>query len=160
MKLYLAGPDVFRPDAREWAAQARETCRRHGFDALTPLDHAESEPGAICEANLALLRKAQIIVANLNPFRGAEPDSGTCFELGFGLALGKKLYGYMDGDETLLQRVCRIESLAIDAPSRDRRGLLIEDFGLPANLMLAMSAHIVRGGLEECLQAIRPRHGS
>jgi len=35
--------------------------------------------------------------------------------------------------------------------------MLIENFGLPCNLMLAISAHIVEGGLEACLQSIRAR---
>jgi len=30
MKLYLAGPDVFRPDAASWAGQVRELCRAAG----------------------------------------------------------------------------------------------------------------------------------
>ena len=34
MKVYLAGPDVFRPDVLEWAETARETCRRYGYEAL------------------------------------------------------------------------------------------------------------------------------
>jgi hypothetical protein len=80
MKIYLAGPDVFRPDAESWANSARELCRQYGFEALTPLDHCETEPRKICEGNLELIRKAQMVVANLNPFRGAEPDSGTAFE--------------------------------------------------------------------------------
>jgi nucleoside 2-deoxyribosyltransferase len=39
----------------------------------------------------------------------------------------------------------------------DHNGWLIEDFNLPANLMLAMSTQIVSGGLEACLQSIRVR---
>jgi len=90
MKIYLAGPDIFRPDSESWASAARDLCRQYGFEALTPLDHGETGPRQICEANLELIRKAQMVVANLNPFRGAEPYSGTVFELGYGMALGKK----------------------------------------------------------------------
>lgn len=156
MKIYLAGPDVFRPDAEAWAAQARELCRQHGFEALTPLDHGESEPAKILEGNLELIRKAQIVVANLNPFRGIEPDSGTAFELGYALAQGKKLWGYLDAREPLVARVRRAGGLAANA-TRDRDGMAVEDFGLPLNLMLALSAQLVEGGLAECLAAIRPR---
>ncbi len=161
MKIYLAGPDVFRPDAESWANSARELCRQHGFEALTPLDHRETEPRQICEANCELIRKAQMIVANLNPFRGAEPDSGTVFELGCGFALGKKVWGYVTSGETLLERVSRLDGqVIIDGASHpiDGNGLMIENFGLPLNLMLAMSAHIVTGDLATCIAAIRPRN--
>lgn len=92
MKIYLAGPDIFRPDVHAWVEVARELCRQHGLEALPPLDHGETEPKKILDGNLELIRKAQIVVANLNPFRGFEPDSGTAFELGYGLALGRKLW--------------------------------------------------------------------
>ncbi len=156
MKIYLAGPDIFRPDAHEWSVNARELCRQHGFEALTPFDHGETEPKKILEGNLELIRKAQMVVANLNPFRGLEPDSGTAFELGYALALGKKLWAYIDSAEPMLERIRRIEALSADAKC-DSKGLAIEDFGLPVNLMLALSAHLVEGDLAACIAAIRPR---
>ena len=159
MKIYLAGPDVFRPEATAWADAVRELCRQHGVEALTPLDHSETLPHKICEGNLELIRKAQIVVANLNPFRGAEPDSGTAFELGYALALGKKLWGYVERGDTVVERVRRLDakvSITGSGP-RDAQGWVIEDFALPVNLMLAMSAQIVVGDLADCLNAIRPR---
>jgi len=154
MKIYLAGPDVFRPDVLEWAETARETCRRYGYEALIPIDHGETEASRICQANLDLIRKAQIIVANLNPFRGAEPDSGTSFELGYALALDKTVCGFVDRMETLLSRVNRIEG-AEPGRTNDSQGMAIENFGLPLNLMLAVPAKIVEGGLEDCLKQLR-----
>src|SRR5437899_958258 len=98
MKIYLAGPDIFRPDATAWAESARALCRQYGFDPLLPCDHSETEPAKIFEANLDLIRKAQIVCANLDlirkaqivcanldTFRGSEPDSGTAFEFGYAL---------------------------------------------------------------------------
>lgn len=156
MKIYLAGPDIFRPDVQEWIANVWELCRQHGFEALTPFDHGETEPKKILEGNLELIRKAQIVVANLNPFRGFEPDSGTAFELGYALAVGKKLWAYVDSAEPLLERIRRAEALSADA-KRDSRGMAIEDFGLPLNLMLALTAQMVEGDLPDCIAAIRPR---
>lgn len=158
MKIYLAGPDVFRPDVLEWAERARETCRRYGHDALIPLDHGETRVSRIFQANLELIRTAQLVVANLNPFRGVEPDSGTCFELGYALALDKKLCGYVERMETLQARVNRIEG-GDPARSHDSQGMAIENFGLPLNLMLAVPAIIVEGGLEDCLKQL-PSGGS
>jgi hypothetical protein len=40
MKLYLAGPDVFRPDAGNGRRGVRALCRAAGHQALVPLDGA------------------------------------------------------------------------------------------------------------------------
>lgn len=154
MKIYLAGPDVFRPDVLEWADSAREICRRYGYEALIPIDHGETIPDRIFQANLDLIRKARILVANLDPFRGAEPDSGTCFEMGYALAMDKKVCGYVERRENLQVRVNRIEGADLER-AHDNRGMVIENFGLPLNLMLAVPAMIVEGGLEECLKKLR-----
>jgi nucleoside 2-deoxyribosyltransferase len=162
MKIYLAGPDVFRPDVTEWATSVRELCRRYGFEPLLPVDHKETQPEKIFQSNIDLIRKAQIVAANLDPFRGPEPDSGTAFELGYALALGKKVCGYVTRLETVAQRVEAAENRC-EPPApygdkiTDRNGLTIENFGLPCNLMLSIPANIVEGGLEGCLQSIRSK---
>ena len=51
MKIYLAGPDVFRPDVAAWAESVRELCRRYGFEPLLPVDHCETAPEKIFQAN-------------------------------------------------------------------------------------------------------------
>jgi nucleoside 2-deoxyribosyltransferase len=154
MNIYLAGPDVFRPGAQAWATEARALCRQFGFEALTPPDHQETTPRTICEANLELIRKAQTVVANLHPFRGAEPDSGTVLELGYGLALGKKAWGYVPSAETVLERVRRLQGHAIDGEESDpvdSGGWAIENLGLPLNLMIALSVNLVAGDLRACI---------
>lgn len=158
LKIYLAGPDVFRRDAAAWAEAARATCRRHGFEPLTPLDHPEYEATGIFQANLALIGEAQLVIANLNPFRGAEPDSGTCFEVGAALALGKQVYGYVARKDTVALRVERHQGSPLTRCGEDlldENGFLVENFGLPLNLMLAVPLNIIEGGLEDCLKAIR-----
>ena len=156
MKIYLAGPDIFRPDVDDWIANARELCRQHGFEALTPFDHGETEPRKILNGNLELIRKAQIVVANLNPFRGFEPDSGTAWEIGFALALGKPVVAYLADVRPLAEKLSA--ATAVSGPSapqpRDPNGFLIEDFGLPVNLMLAVPCRIVAGGLAEALAVV------
>lgn len=162
MKIYLAGPDVFRPDVDAWAADARALCARYGFEPLLPVDHPETSAERIFAANIDLIRKSQVVAANLDPFRGPEPDSGTAFELGYALALGKKVVGYVTKLSNTTDRVRFAQGgveLVRDANGRavDRNGWAVEDFGLPCNLMLAVPAIIVEGGLEACLQSLRPR---
>lgn len=157
MKLYLAGPDVFRPDALTWAEAARQLCQAAGHVALIPLDGVETTAPGIYLANIELIRSADAVLANLNPFRGCEPDSGTCVEVGFALALGKPVIGYLTNAETTTARVERISRTVLDwrnGRPLDQTGLYVEDFGLPLNLMLAVPARIVVGGLGEAVQAV------
>jgi nucleoside 2-deoxyribosyltransferase len=161
MNIYLAGPDIFRADAEAWAAAARSLCRRYGFEPLLPIDHDEVEPARIFAANVAMIRRARVVAANLDPFRGAEPDSGTAFELGYAVALGKTVRGYVTRLDSVVRRVelaaGRPNMSSYDGCVTDDQGMRIENFGLPCNLMLAIPAHIVEGGLEACLQSIRAR---
>jgi nucleoside 2-deoxyribosyltransferase len=157
LKLYLAGPDVFRPDAAQWADEARRLCAAAGHQALIPLDGVETTALGIYDANIALIRSADAVLANLNPFRGCEPDSGTCVEIGFALALNKPVIAYLERDESISQRVARVYGVALDHREGrpvDRDGLYVEDFGLPLNLMLACSVRLVRGDAAACLQAM------
>lgn len=160
MRLYLAGPDVFRPDAAAWAGRVRELCRAAGHEALIPLDDdVPPTAAAIYRSNLQCIAAADVVLANLNPFRGDEPDSGTCVEIGYALALGKPVIGYADDLRPLRERL-RANGPGADGRWRDAAGHVVEDFGLPLNLMLAVPLPLVRGGVAAALQALPQDGGS
>ena len=145
-KLYLAGPDVFLPDALEAGQRKRALCAAYGFEGLYPLDNAVSEAPVstsaaattIYRANAARMRAADAILANLTPFRGPSADAGTAFELGFMAALGKPCFAYTNDARPLLQRTAAACPVTCNADGRwtDADGLTVEDFGLTDNLML------------------------
>jgi nucleoside 2-deoxyribosyltransferase len=148
-RVYLAGPDVFYPDARERGKTLVELCRQHGFEGLYPLDaqldeHIQPLSLAIYQANRALIDRADAVVANLRDWRGHEPDSGTVWEVAYALAQGKPVIGYLPSNETLRERCAAIAPNGTDA-----NGCQVEDFGLPLNLMLAHSLTAVVWGAEE-----------
>lgn len=154
-KIYLAGPDVFRADAREWGQSLKALCREFGFEGLYPLDNdapanlpARALAHWIYEANIALIRQCDLVMANLEPFRGYEPDSGTAFEVGFAVALGKPVWAYHAPMGSIRDQVPNTAGV-------DAAGLQVEDFGLSRNLMLACPATIVEGDARACLAAIR-----
>jgi Nucleoside 2-deoxyribosyltransferase len=163
--LYLAGPDVFRPDADAHARQLQALCARYGFEGLFPLDAqlavpAAAGPGdrarAIYQADIGLLERADAVLANLDFFRGAEPDSGTCFEIGYAVARGKPVYGYVPEGGSWAERIrARHPKLAGADATVDVAGWELEEFGLPVNLMLAVPAVVVAGGAEAALQRLR-----
>ncbi|OHC70541.1 MAG: nucleoside 2-deoxyribosyltransferase [Rhodocyclales bacterium RIFCSPLOWO2_02_FULL_63_24] len=156
MKLYLAGPDVFRPDAIQWAEQVRALCREEGHEALIPLDGDQASAVDIYRSNLRLIGAADLVLANLNPFRGAEPDSGTCVEIGYALALGKPVIGYADSLVPLRHRMHAVGPDA-DGLYRDAKGWIVEDFGLALNLMLSVPVQMEQGGIEAALRVLRQR---
>jgi nucleoside 2-deoxyribosyltransferase len=90
-KVYLAGPDVFRPDAKEHGERLKKLCAENRLEGLYPLDNEipESDDSraatalAIYKANIELLKQADGVVANMMPFRGPSMDIGTGFETGF-----------------------------------------------------------------------------
>jgi nucleoside 2-deoxyribosyltransferase len=135
LNIYLAGPDVFLPDARDIGRRKQSLCRAHGFNGLYPLDADDSsgdDAALIFKANCALMRQADIGLCNLTPFRGPSADAGTLVEVGFLFALGKPVYGYTT---TALNYRDRVE----------KDGYGVEDFGLFDNLMIAR-AIIESGG--------------
>jgi len=158
--VYLAGPDVFHPDAQRLALTQKTLCRHYGFEPHHPFDQTALSSRDIFHTNIDMIRRADAVLANLNPFRGPEVDSGTAFEVGFAKAQGKVIIGYVSSTESLMQRVQRlygeIRYCAEETLWRDEQDHLVEDFGHSVNLMLAEScASIVAGGLEAALIRLR-----
>jgi nucleoside 2-deoxyribosyltransferase len=146
-RIYLAGPDVFRPDARDHFVRLKVACDALGLAALLPAD-GEEEPSPdalekrIYEANMQRLRGADGVVANLSCFRGTEPDSGTVFEVGAAVALGIPVVAYGVPEGSYADRARATLSCTHDANGVLREsatGIAVEDFGQPLNLMLACS---------------------
>jgi nucleoside 2-deoxyribosyltransferase len=143
-KIYLAGPDVFKEDAIEYGKQLKKICLEYGFEGLFPLDSEIISEGLrpkelaykIQKANIELIRKCDGVVANLSLFRGCEPDSGTVWEVGYSMGLGKEVVGYAQDLRSLKDKTVEILHLKENS-LRDQENLLIEDFGLPYNLMFA-----------------------
>ncbi len=162
-KIYIAGWDVFRKDSVEVGKRYVKLCAEYGFEGLYPLDNKvdfdqskQKIAQDIFKANVAMIQKADIVIANLNPFRGKEPDSGTVWECGYAYALGKKVYGYMKDVRNYIERFDISEKTDENGITYDTQGLVIEDFEYPLNLMLSCSLNaLVEGEFEDVLKAIR-----
>ena len=152
-KIYIAGPDVFEQDAIKRGEELVALCKQYGFEGLYPMDNVvdfTQEKRKIAQdifhANVAMIDAADIIIANLNQFRGKEADSGTVWECGYAYGKGKRVYGYMQS--------CVAYKEHFDAPF-DAEGRVVEDFDYPINLMIACSCEaIIEGGFEDVLQKI------
>jgi nucleoside 2-deoxyribosyltransferase len=149
MKVYLAGPDVFLPDAKDIGRHKKEICARFGLAGLFPLDDEKNdmrgEGGTppsmrIFRDCIAMMDAADAVIAHLTPFRGPSADAGTVFELGYMAARGKLCIGYTNRRDSYADRIERAPGVAPDGgglASLDCEGHMIEDFGLLDNLMIA-----------------------
>jgi len=157
LRIYLAGPEVFLAESREIGAAKRALCADAGFEGLYPGEMAVLAPDspsaaarAIFEHCLRAMHRADIIIANLTPWRGPSADVGTAFELGFMQAASKPSFAYTNDANGMLDRMRLLDPGVRHDPSRagwvDRDGLLVETFGCGDNLMLEMSltAPVVR----------------
>jgi nucleoside 2-deoxyribosyltransferase len=140
--IYLAGPDVFLPDAVEIGRRKAELCARHGLTGRYPLDNpvdlaAPDASQRIYRGNEAMMNAASAIIANLTPFRGPGADAGTVYELGFMAGRGKLCFGYSNDPATYADRVREFtDVVSRDGRLVDRMGSTVEDFGLSDNLMM------------------------
>lgn len=140
MKVYLAGPDVFLPNAMHMGRAKAQICAQFRLEALYPLDAEleidwETAPKpsqglAIFQSNLALIDSADAVLANLTPFRGPSADAGTVWEIGYAYGRGLPVFGYSNSAQAFAQRARAFLAAAPD-------GLSVEDFSLPSdNLMI------------------------
>ena len=172
LKIYFAGPDVFRADDVEALELQKQAAKAAGVVGVVPFDPgpdirqqlAEDELGTpkhamrIYQENYRLIDGADVIIANLVPFRGASPDDGTAWELGYGAARGKRLYGYTQHAGQNYPDVIRTHFP--EAYARQQTDFPeLEAFGWTVNLMLQGSIEesggAVLGSLEACLAHLK-----
>lgn len=169
-RVYLAGPDVFRADSAQVFDALRAACERLKLVAVPPSDgnlpgknfdgDDEAHAQRIYDDNIALIRSCDGVIANLAPFRGFEPDSGTVFEVGFAIALGLPVVGYGVPASTYAQRVsakleCRTDAHGVLRESAS--GLMVEGLGQRANLMLTRSVMALADDAEDALARLARR---
>jgi len=98
-RVYLAGPDVFLPDAIEVGEAKKRMCQEHGLVGVFPLDGpyerltglAPRDAGlAAFDICIELMDTSQLGIASMTPFRGPSMDVGTAVEMGYLYAQGKR----------------------------------------------------------------------
>jgi nucleoside 2-deoxyribosyltransferase len=177
--LYLGGPDAALPDALVVLANKRVLTANKGFVPVFPGDSVlvETEPSEamareIYADRVQRMRLADAAIINLTPWRGPNCSVSSAFEAGFMAALGKPVFAYMnvqgEDEAELRNRVENELGLELDRSGvwRDGFGGLVEDFGLPEDLMLwaeARKLYVIATpdiygdltGFELCLDAVK-----
>ncbi|HAE00266.1 MAG TPA: hypothetical protein DCL95_21785 [Rhodospirillaceae bacterium] len=132
MRVYLAGPDVFHPDAVTLGQRKKEICTQFGLVGVFPLDNdldlqrlsPHAQGMAIFHANTMLMDECDVAIANMTPFRGPSCDPGTAYEIGYMRGLGKPVLAYSNISQSFTDRSSGLDSL------------IIEKFDMVDNLML------------------------
>ena len=183
LRIYLAGPEVFLPDALAIGREKARLAAEAGFEGVFPLDASLDLTGLdpleqarrLALANEGLIASCDALIANLPPFRGASMDAGTAFEVGYMRALGRPVLGYSN---ISADYACRARATRARGPfpgDADGADVAIEDFGLSEILMIEIAiresgftvltqevapgqAMRYLGGYQRCLAALRA-HG-
>jgi nucleoside 2-deoxyribosyltransferase len=138
---YLAGPDVFLPDAVASGAAKIAICAKYGIIGHAPanIDIAQvltlphdAAWRAIYREAIRMMELCDCVIANLTPFRGASADSGTLVEIGWFLGRGRPVFGYSNtADSFAVRSAAQVAAVPDPIP-----GLALEGFSLPDNLMV------------------------
>jgi len=109
-RVYLAGPDVFLPDALEVGAAKQRLCAEVGLTGcpLASYEHSwflEEAGLAAFDICVELMDTCALAVANMTPFRGPSMDVGTAVEMGYMYAQGKPVFGYSNTSGVYSDRV-------------------------------------------------------
>ncbi|MGV8898726.1 MAG: nucleoside 2-deoxyribosyltransferase [Burkholderiaceae bacterium] len=119
-----------------------------------PIDCAASELSQrIYLQNFGHIDAADIVMANVQDFRGHEPHSGTVFDIGYAIGRGKAVWCYNVPTSSLIEQIA-CEQVAGDSAYKDRDGYTVGNFGWSRNLMLVHACHFVTGDAQSCIQAI------
>lgn len=149
-RVYLAGPDVFYPDAKEKGQALKDLCAKYNMIGVFPLDAGldlsaapspEAQGVMIYDANLDFIDSCDAVLANMTPFRGPSMDIGTGFEMGYAEGKGKPIFAYTDDMSFYETRV------PVD-------GLLIEQFNMIDNLMVHACPRGIYETAEEAVKAL------
>jgi nucleoside 2-deoxyribosyltransferase len=170
LKVYIAGPMVFYPDAAERFMEMKRILGDCGLEGCAPLDNQlgleTAAPGrelarAIYQADEDLMCKVDGAIFNIDPFRrGTEMDPGTAFEVGYCRARGLPIVGWTvdarpypekvrsfmkDVFSLDLQETAPNASGATSGALRDADGVLVHSEGLYQNLMIEMAIEAAGG---------------
>jgi nucleoside 2-deoxyribosyltransferase len=156
-RIYLAGPDVFLPDARDIAERKKAICSAHGLEGIFPADPEIKDRAnlpafeiarLISASNIGLMDSCDGLIANLTPFRGVSMDTGTAVEIGYMSSLGRPVLGYTNVAEPYRDRAVQYYAQGGKAiPESYSAGSAIEDFGFADNLMIEFAVRRCGGSI-------------
>ena len=156
--IYIAGPECFYTYGYDALAAMRRRAEALGFSVTLPnddpldLDNPDLQKRAdsIFDNLKTIMHRTTAVVADLEAYRGAEPDAGTVYELGMAYAKGARCYGYTRDKRTLQTK--NQGTRQSERGLLDEKGRLMAYPQLPFSPCIIGSTKIVEGDFDDCLR--------
>lgn len=160
--LYIAGPECFYTGGSNSLAAMRKESEFYGFQVALPndkkLDWSDNEPRdnarSIFQNCADSMAVSTAILADLESFRGTEPDGGTIYEIGMAYARGLRCYAYTRDLRPVVHKYQRA-ALKEDGKVYDLDGRVLPHMDIPFAPCIVGSCKIVEGKYTDCLKALR-----
>ncbi len=162
-RLYLAGPLCFYPDGNTMWNANRKEAEFNGFEVTMPNDNKfVSEGEQVSQVELASrifkntvwgMERTDGIIANLETYRGSEPDGGTVYEMGMAYAQGARIYAFTRDKRTV---GVKYQASSYDSDvkgAHDVTGHVLGHPELPFSVCVTAAAKIIEGDFHDCLMA-------
>ncbi|WP_142847500.1 nucleoside 2-deoxyribosyltransferase [Telmatospirillum sp. J64-1] len=142
--VYLAGPAVFLAASAAIFRYLKEVCAEQGLEGVAPVEETgylkhlpkAEQAAAIRQGNIGRIKECDMVIACVTAFRGPGADAGTAWEMGYAEALGKPVIPWTEETAPYLERVIHDKDPDGSVWCK-QHGMMVEDFGLADNLMLA-----------------------
>ncbi len=159
--IYIAGPECFYIGGTEMLAAMRKRAESLGFGVTLPNDHPldmssenlQDHAQSIFADLKEIMLDTTVIIADLEAYRGSEPDSGTIYEIGMAYAKGAKCYGYTRDKRPLAWKDQKY--VLRDGKVYDEHGREAPYKELPFSPCVIGSTKIVEGDFYDCLKTLQ-----
>lgn len=156
--LYIAGPECFYTNGYELWWSQRKLAEYYGIPVVLPTStnlrcnnpDLRKNAEEIFDDLVVQVKKTTAIIADLEFFRGSEPDGGTIFEMGWIWANGGRVYGYSRD----LRPMCVKNQMAHlkDGVVLDQHDKELPYQELPFSPNIMGSAKLLEGGFDDILK--------
>lgn len=142
-KIYIAGPDVFSPQWNKLKTMIIDYCEQYDIIPVFPYDDQSVSKEEIVTMNFDRIKNSDGVVANINSFRGNEPDSGTVVEITYASVKKIPVYAYLNDTRSQIEKY----------GDHDDNGNFVEDFDEPVNIMISglKNVNIIQGDVLDAL---------
>ena len=159
-KIYIAGPECFYKNGQSQLAAMKLRAESLGFGVTLPNNHPldmenpdlQKRADSIFQDLKMIMKETTVIIADLEAYRGSEPDSGTVYEIGMAYAEGIRCYGYTRDKRTLSWKDQKY--VLKDGRVCDEKGEEAPYKELPFSPAVVGSTKIIEGDFDDCLHML------
>lgn len=150
-RLYIAGPQKYFPNGLEELKMYKTVAEFYGFEVVNDFSCLENGLADYEKIDKSFLDDCDIVIADVNPFRGGEPESSTIFDLGIAFAKKKKIYTHVHDMRDVIHKYPHAH-FNENGKVIDEHGLKYADGYTLGNLMYMVPGKMIEGDFLDCLR--------